>query len=126
MTDKGVFLTARLDEIAGELEAVDPRLALALDRVSDQLESRTALFGIEEDITSRIEKAVKKAEPVFDKFSAYVDELNDLLDEASKKTYEDKSQKGKEALRQVKILIPIHNVLLNMKTDKLLNRLAKL
>jgi hypothetical protein len=33
-------LTARLDEIAGELERVDPRLALALDQVSDRLENR--------------------------------------------------------------------------------------
>ena len=31
-------MTARLDEIAGELERVDPRLALALDQVSDRLD----------------------------------------------------------------------------------------
>lgn len=36
-------ITARLDEIAGELEVVDPRLALALDRVSDQLEHYGAI-----------------------------------------------------------------------------------
>ena len=33
-------MTASLDEIASELEQVDPRLALALDQVSDRLENR--------------------------------------------------------------------------------------
>jgi hypothetical protein len=33
-------LTARLDEIAGELETVNPRLALAIDQISDRLENR--------------------------------------------------------------------------------------
>jgi hypothetical protein len=32
-------LTTRLDVIAGELEKVDPRMALALDMVSDRLEA---------------------------------------------------------------------------------------
>jgi hypothetical protein len=32
-------VVARLDQIAGELEAVDPRLAMALDKVSDSLEA---------------------------------------------------------------------------------------
>lgn len=32
------LITARLDAIADELEAVDPRLAMALDRVSDCLD----------------------------------------------------------------------------------------
>jgi hypothetical protein len=34
-------MTASLDEIAGELERVDPRLALALDKVSDRLENKS-------------------------------------------------------------------------------------
>lgn len=33
-------LTAKLDHIASELEQIDPRLALALDRISDALEGR--------------------------------------------------------------------------------------
>ena len=38
----GLSLTARLDEIAGELEKEDSRLALALDLVSDRLELKIA------------------------------------------------------------------------------------
>jgi hypothetical protein len=33
-------LTAKLDHIASELEQIDPRLALAVDRISDALEGR--------------------------------------------------------------------------------------
>lgn len=36
-------ITVRLDEVANDLEAVDSRLALALDQVSDLLEGRTAV-----------------------------------------------------------------------------------
>ena len=35
-------LTARLDDIAGELERIDPRIALAVDQISDRLEERIA------------------------------------------------------------------------------------
>ena len=39
---KAASITERLDRIASELEHVDPRIALAIDQVSDQLEGRVA------------------------------------------------------------------------------------
>ena len=39
-------ITARLDQIASELEPTKPQIALAIDHISDSLEGRIALFGI--------------------------------------------------------------------------------
>jgi hypothetical protein len=47
---KTASITERLDVIASELEQVDPRIALAIDQVSDSFESRKALT--EEDDSS--------------------------------------------------------------------------
>ena len=88
--DKGSNLTARLDHIASELERIDPRLALALDRVSDRLEEAK-----EEGSFST--KAWKWLEPIVSKsikeFHDKADKLNqairsegiwDALDKAAK------------------------------------------
>lgn len=41
-------ITAQLDEIAGDLEKIDLRVALAVDRVSDRLEGREAYGAFKE------------------------------------------------------------------------------
>jgi len=43
---KTASLVEDLDNVASEIEQINPRLALELDRISDVLEGKTALFGI--------------------------------------------------------------------------------
>ena len=53
-------LTARLDEIAGELESIgNPRLALAVDRVSDRLE-KTAGGSFSKNLLDYINRDLQK------------------------------------------------------------------
>ena len=54
-------ITERLDLVAGEIEQVNPALALAVDRISDRLEQRIAFTGT-------VEQAVKE-------FTDYLDPI---------------------------------------------------
>jgi hypothetical protein len=45
LTDR-ISYTARLDRIAAEVELMDPRLALAIDMISDQLECRESSYNV--------------------------------------------------------------------------------
>jgi len=58
MVDAKSKIVISLDEIAGELERVDPRLALAVDQISDRLEGRTAATFLE--VRKRILDHLKK------------------------------------------------------------------
>jgi hypothetical protein len=75
-------ITARLDTIADELERVDPRLALALDRVSDRLETAGAwnLMPVKKD-------EIKKLVKVF--IAERVGVLNKIHDDYTKSVVQD-------------------------------------
>ena len=63
---KTISITERLDIIASELEQVDPRIALAIDQVSDRLEKRAE--------TNSLEKAKKDFSKGLSKFKKWIDE----------------------------------------------------
>jgi hypothetical protein len=46
LTDRVASITIRIDGVAEEFESIDPRIALALDRVSDQLEGKPPAPGV--------------------------------------------------------------------------------
>ena len=55
------LLTARLDQIASDLEKYDPKLALIIDQVSDRLEKKASNVG-EPEIKKAIENFLKSIE----------------------------------------------------------------
>jgi hypothetical protein len=107
-----VSVIDRLDHIATELDPVNPALALALDRISDRLEGRTAIEAVDyakavgrllgmtrwaldhflKTIMERVEKMAKESDQEFD-FQILSRDLADLkkhlqigYDEAEKMT----------------------------------------
>ena len=61
-------ITERLDKIASELESENPTVALALDRISDRLENKTAVEKIQ--LTpEQIENLKKADKELLDHFS---------------------------------------------------------
>jgi hypothetical protein len=79
---KAISITERLDSLASELEPVDPRIALAIDQVSDKLEGRVAENKPSKPVGSR-----------FDKFyddKDFINALNELIPDLKKKMDEGK------------------------------------
>lgn len=94
LTDRVAF-TEELDSIATELEKIDPRLAMAVDQVSDALENRTGMAVGPGQIHPEGEKLYNLAKKFLEENSVSKFNLKDLeheIDDRLVENYRDKSE----------------------------------
>lgn len=115
-------ITNKLDAVASEIEKLNPRIALAIDAVSDHLEGRksfimpekivSALSGtpppVDPRILKNVEKEIKnKLKAIFTK--KYVDDLKEGIDQIIKEKINRGILKGKEHY-EIKINEKLKNI----------------